>query len=37
MEPASPSMIFNEEEEYEVKKEVQKYRKHGRETQYLVY
>ena len=36
MELASPPMIINEEEEYEVK-EVQKHRKHGRETQYLVY
>jgi len=35
-EPALPPMIINEEEESEVE-EVRKYRKHGRETQYLVH
>jgi len=35
-ESAPPLMIINEEEEYEVE-EVRKHRKHGRETQYLVY
>jgi len=36
MEPAPPPIIINEKEEYKVK-EVQKHRKQGRETQYLVY
>ena len=36
MEPASPPMIINKEEEYEVK-EVWKHRKHGRGMQYLVH
>jgi len=36
MELAPPPMIINEEEEYEVE-EVQKHRKHGKETQYLVH
>ena len=35
-DPASPSMIINEEEEYEVK-EVRKYRTRGRRTQYLIH
>jgi len=35
-EPAPLPMIINEEEEYKVE-EVRKHRKHGRETQYLVY
>ena len=35
-EPASPPMIINEEEEYEVE-EVRKHRKHGKGTQYLVH
>jgi len=35
-EPALLPTIINEEEEYEVE-EVRKHRKHGRETQYLVY
>jgi len=35
-EPAPLPMIINKEEEYEVE-EVRKYRKQGRETQYLVY
>ena len=35
-EPAPPPMIINEEEEYKVEK-VRKYRKCGRETQYLVH
>ena len=35
-EPALPPTIINEEEEYEVE-EVQKHRKRGQETQYLVY
>ena len=34
--PVPLPMIINEEEEYEVE-EVRKHRKHGRETQYLVY
>ena len=33
---APPPTIINEEEEYEVE-EVRKHKKHGRETQYLVY
>jgi len=36
LEPAPPSTIINEEEEYEVE-EVRKHRKQGRRTQYLVY
>ena len=36
MELAPLPMIINEEEEYKVK-EVRKYRKHGREIQYLVH
>ena len=36
MEPASPPMIINEEEEYEVE-EVWKHRKQKREIQYLVH
>jgi len=36
VEPAPPLIIINKEEEYEVE-EVQKYRKQGRRTQYLVY
>jgi len=36
MELASLSTIINKEEEYEVE-EVQKYRKQGREIQYLVH
>jgi len=36
MELAPPPMIINEEEEYEVE-EVQKHRKHGKGTQYLVH
>ena len=35
-ELAPPPMIINEEEEYKVE-EVRKYRKYGRDTQYLVY
>ena len=35
-EPASPPLIINEEEEYEVE-EVRKHRKCGRGTQYLVH
>jgi len=35
-EPIPPLTIINEEEEYEVE-EVRKYRKCGRETQYLVH
>jgi len=35
-DPASPPMIINKEEEYEVE-EVRKYRKQGREMQYLVH
>ena len=35
-EPAPPPTIINEEEEYKVE-EVRKYRKYGREMQYLVY
>jgi len=35
-EPASPPMIINEEEEYEIEK-VRKHRKRGREVQYLVH
>jgi len=36
MEPALLPIIINEEEEYKVE-EVRNHRKHGRETQYLVY
>ena len=36
MEPAPPSTIIDEEEEYKVK-EVWKHRKQGWETQYLVH
>ena len=36
VEPTSPPTIMNEEKEYEVKK-LQKHRKQGRETQYLVH
>jgi len=36
MEPAPPPTIINKEKEYEVK-EVWKYRKQGREIQYLVH
>ena len=36
MESASPLIIINKEEEYEVK-EVQKHRKQGRGIQYLVH
>ena len=35
-DPTPPLTIINEEEEYEVE-EVRKHRKHGRETQYLIY
>ena len=35
-EPASPSTIINEEEEYKVE-EVRKHRKQGKRTQYLVH
>jgi len=35
-DPTPPLTIINEEEEYEVE-EVRKYRKHGRETQYLIH
>jgi len=35
-EPASPPIIINEEEEYKVE-EVRKYRKQGKEIQYLVH
>ena len=34
--PAPPLIIINKEKEYKVE-EVRKHRKHGRETQYLVY
>ena len=36
MEPAPPPIIINEEEEYKVE-EVQKHRKWGKETQYLIH
>ena len=36
MDPALPSMIINEEEEYKVE-EVRKYRKQGWRTQFLVH
>jgi len=36
MDPAPPLAIINEEEEYKVE-EVQKHRKQGRETQYLMH
>ena len=35
-DPASPPMIINEEEEYEIE-EVRKHQKRGKEVQYLVY
>jgi len=36
MNPVPPPIIINEKEEYEVE-EIQKHRKRGRETQYLVH
>ena len=36
MEPALPPMIINKEKEYKVE-EVQKYRKQGQKTQFLVH
>ena len=36
MDPAPPPTIINEEEEYKVE-EVQKYRKQGQRTQFLVH